>query len=161
MGCTGRRTRCRQCPGPFLAVVLYCKQFHKSMHHQWLVRSHPHNLLSFSNKCTGVRLLTRLGTSTRSERVLDRRTYTSTSQEPVPSSSASPPYPVDPSFSKLADHLNSLFTPLQFPPDLAARILTHSSHPDALVRNNTRLSFIGMLLRLLSVPKEAVTDGTP
>ncbi|KAH8102538.1 ribonuclease-III-like-domain-containing protein [Cristinia sonorae] len=44
---------------------------------------------------------------------------------------------------RLAEHLNSVFSPLKFPPELAARILTHSSHRDAAASNNTRLSFIG------------------
>ena len=48
-----------------------------------------------------------------------------------------------PGASRLAGHLNTVFSPLTFPPELAARILTHSSHRDAAVSNNTRLSFIG------------------
>ncbi len=43
----------------------------------------------------------------------------------------------------LVDHLNRVFSPLQFPPDLASRILTHASHPDAKRRHNGRLSFVG------------------
>lgn len=43
----------------------------------------------------------------------------------------------------MEQHLNSLFPPLKFPPELAARILTHTSHPDAIYRHNARLSFIG------------------
>ncbi|CAL1695262.1 unnamed protein product [Somion occarium] len=45
--------------------------------------------------------------------------------------------------SRLVDHLNNVFQPLQFPPELAARILTHASHKDAIVSHNARLSFIG------------------
>jgi len=48
-----------------------------------------------------------------------------------------------PSVQEMEDHLNGLFQPLVFPPEMAARILTHASHPDALVRHNARLSFIG------------------
>ncbi|KAI1792730.1 hypothetical protein LXA43DRAFT_886881 [Ganoderma leucocontextum] len=43
----------------------------------------------------------------------------------------------------LVQHLNDLFSPLQFPPELASRILTHASHPDATRRHNARLSFVG------------------
>ncbi|KAI0922725.1 hypothetical protein AcV5_009622 [Taiwanofungus camphoratus] len=50
--------------------------------------------------------------------------------------------PVPPG-SAQEEHLNRLFPPLQFPPELAARILTHGSHPDAAQRHNARLSFIG------------------
>ena len=45
--------------------------------------------------------------------------------------------------SALVQHLNDVFSPLQFPPELASRILTHGSHPDARVRHNGRLSFVG------------------
>ena len=44
----------------------------------------------------------------------------------------------------LKEHLDQLFPPLNFPPELAARILTHSSHPDAVHSHNARMSFIGM-----------------
>ncbi|PIL28896.1 hypothetical protein GSI_08942 [Ganoderma sinense ZZ0214-1] len=43
----------------------------------------------------------------------------------------------------LVQHLNNIFSPLQFPPELASRILTHASHPDATRRHNARLSFVG------------------
>ncbi|KAI0704188.1 ribonuclease-III-like-domain-containing protein [Cerioporus squamosus] len=43
----------------------------------------------------------------------------------------------------LVDHLNKVFSPLQFPRELASRILTHASHPDAKRRHNGRLSFVG------------------
>lgn len=49
----------------------------------------------------------------------------------------------------MEQHLNSLFPPLKFPPELAARILTHTSHPDAIYRHNARLSFIGMPPKLI------------
>ncbi len=48
----------------------------------------------------------------------------------------------------LVQHLNSLFSPLQFAPELASRILTHASHPDAARRHNTRLSFGGEYMRV-------------
>ncbi|EKM61237.1 uncharacterized protein PHACADRAFT_156461 [Phanerochaete carnosa HHB-10118-sp] len=48
-----------------------------------------------------------------------------------------------PDTSKLAQHLNRVFAPLQFPPELAARILTHQSHRHGVLTNNARLSFIG------------------
>ncbi|KAH9944914.1 ribonuclease-III-like-domain-containing protein [Amylocystis lapponica] len=44
---------------------------------------------------------------------------------------------------EMAQHLNSQFPPLKFPPELAARVLTHASHPDAVLRHNARMSFIG------------------
>lgn len=43
----------------------------------------------------------------------------------------------------LKEHLDQLFPPLNFPPELSTRILTHSSHPDAAHSHNARLSFIG------------------
>ncbi|KAF8638980.1 hypothetical protein AX17_001812 [Amanita inopinata Kibby_2008] len=43
----------------------------------------------------------------------------------------------------LVEHLNGLFPPLQFPPDLARRILTHGSHPSAIHGHNAGLRFIG------------------
>ncbi|CCL99360.1 uncharacterized protein FIBRA_01378 [Fibroporia radiculosa] len=74
-------------------------------------------------------------------------------QSPRPSGHAHPPPPAtprqnDPSgsasdFTGLQAHLDTVFSPLKFPPELAARILTHASHPDALQRHNARLSFIG------------------
>ncbi|KAI0767632.1 ribonuclease-III-like-domain-containing protein [Fomes fomentarius] len=45
--------------------------------------------------------------------------------------------------SLLSEHLNKVFSPLQFPPELARRILTHASHPDASLSHNGRLSFVG------------------
>ncbi|KAF8157061.1 ribonuclease-III-like-domain-containing protein [Crassisporium funariophilum] len=41
------------------------------------------------------------------------------------------------------EHLNSLFSPLQFPRDLARRILTHGSHAAAFGGHNAGLSFLG------------------
>jgi len=43
-------------------------------------------------------------------------------------------------------HLHNVFPELQFPPELAQRVLTHSSHVLAATRaHNGGLSFIGML----------------
>lgn len=46
----------------------------------------------------------------------------------------------DPHF---AEHLNGLFPTLQFPPELARRILTHGSHPAAAYGHNAAYSFMG------------------
>ncbi|KAF8651615.1 hypothetical protein AX16_004656 [Volvariella volvacea WC 439] len=43
----------------------------------------------------------------------------------------------------LAGHLNGLFAPLQFPPELARRILTHGSHPMSTYGHNAGLTFMG------------------
>ncbi|KAJ7207065.1 hypothetical protein GGX14DRAFT_635984, partial [Mycena pura] len=59
-----------------------------------------------------------------------------------------------------SDHLNGLFSPLKFPPDLAARILTHASHPAAFHGHNAQSAFIAgrrvlesyLLLLLTSSP---------
>lgn len=48
-----------------------------------------------------------------------------------------------------SEHLNGLFPPLQFPSDLARRMLTHNSHPAAAQGHNAGLRFIGMSERLL------------
>ncbi|TFK62165.1 hypothetical protein BDN72DRAFT_848972 [Pluteus cervinus] len=45
--------------------------------------------------------------------------------------------------SQFAEHLNGLFSPLQFPPELSRRILTHGSHPAAVHGHNAGLSFMG------------------
>lgn len=50
---------------------------------------------------------------------------------------------VDSSNDQFATHLNGLFPPLQFPPELAKRMLTHRSHPSARHGHNGRLSFMG------------------
>ncbi|KAJ3763633.1 hypothetical protein EV360DRAFT_91741 [Lentinula raphanica] len=42
-----------------------------------------------------------------------------------------------------AEHLNNLFPGLQFPLELARRILTHASHPAAIYGHNAGLSFMG------------------
>ncbi|KAF7323848.1 RNase III domain-containing protein [Mycena kentingensis (nom. inval.)] len=58
-----------------------------------------------------------------------------------------------------SEHLNGLFSPLKFPPELSARILTHASHPAAFHGHNAQFAFIGrrvlesyLLLLLTSSP---------
>ena len=44
----------------------------------------------------------------------------------------------------MAGHLNKAFGTLVFPPELAARLLTHVSHPASkVVGNNMRFAFTG------------------
>jgi len=76
---------------------------------------------------------------------------------------AKPSYP-DVSDS-LAHYLNKTFAPLQFPPALAQRILTHLSHRDSVVGHNSRFSFLGrrtldayLLLFLQGLPAAAEHD---
>lgn len=45
---------------------------------------------------------------------------------------------------QLARHLNQTFTPLEFPPALAQRILTHLSHHDSVTGHNSRFTFLGV-----------------
>ncbi|KAF5336476.1 hypothetical protein D9611_006643 [Ephemerocybe angulata] len=47
------------------------------------------------------------------------------------------------SSQRLAGHLNDLFQPLKFPPDLAHRILTHTGHVAAKYGANAGLTFTG------------------
>ncbi|KAK7034660.1 hypothetical protein VNI00_012302 [Paramarasmius palmivorus] len=68
----------------------------------------------------------------------------------------------DPAF---ADHLNGLFPGLQFPQELARRILTHASHPAAVYGHNAGLGFLGrrvlnsyLLLLLSSSQNLRATD---
>lgn len=42
------------------------------------------------------------------------------------------------------EHLNHIFSPLQFPKELAKRILTHGSHSASVGGHNAGLSFIGV-----------------
>jgi hypothetical protein len=44
----------------------------------------------------------------------------------------------------LARHLNKTFAPLEFPPTLAQRILTHLSHHDSAIGHNSRFAFLGV-----------------
>ena len=48
--------------------------------------------------------------------------------------------------ARFAAHLNSVFRSLEFPPELARRILTHGSHNAAIHGHNGRLGFIGEYL---------------
>ncbi|KAG7086876.1 hypothetical protein E1B28_002796 [Marasmius oreades] len=64
-----------------------------------------------------------------------------------------------------AEHLGGLFSGLQFPKELARRILTHASHPAAVYGHNGGLSFLGrrvlhsyLLLLLSSSPHLQVSD---
>lgn len=43
----------------------------------------------------------------------------------------------------LARHLDKTFAPLEFPPELAQRILTHLSHHDSVIGHNSRFAFLG------------------
>ena len=45
----------------------------------------------------------------------------------------------------LARHLDETFAPLEFPPALAQRILTHLSHRDSVIGHNSRFAFLGAL----------------
>ncbi|KAL1695311.1 ribonuclease-III-like-domain-containing protein [Schizophyllum commune] len=74
--------------------------------------------------------------------------------------------------SSFEEHLNGLFAPLKFPPELARRILTHGSHPKAVAGHNAGFTFMGrrvlkayLLLFLSSSPNlrpshdlEAIVD---
>lgn len=42
-----------------------------------------------------------------------------------------------------ANHLNALFTPLEFNPEIARRCLTHGSHPTSVNGHNAGMSFFG------------------
>jgi hypothetical protein len=53
-------------------------------------------------------------------------------------------HPTEPQTNiRFADHLDKIFQPLRFPPELARRILTHGSHKEAAHGHNARLSFLG------------------
>ena len=45
--------------------------------------------------------------------------------------------------SSFEEHLNGLFAPLKFPPELARRIMTHGSHPKAVAGHNAGFTFMG------------------
>ena len=49
-----------------------------------------------------------------------------------------------PSTPKMVEHLNRVFAPLTFPPELAARILIHPSHKHARFTSSARLGFLGV-----------------
>ena len=46
-------------------------------------------------------------------------------------------------YELLAQHLNKTFPPLEFPPALAQRVLTHLSHHDSVTGHNSRFAFLG------------------
>ncbi|KAI0348377.1 hypothetical protein BDW22DRAFT_1366032 [Trametopsis cervina] len=76
------------------------------------------------------------------------RSYSSTQRPPVQEhTEPHESYPVLLSqlsdLPELAAHLNETFAPLEFSPELAARILTHPGHKHASISSNSRLSFIG------------------
>jgi len=65
----------------------------------------------------------------------------------------------------LSQHLNKTFAPLQFPPTVAQRILTHLSHLDSVIGHNSRFAFLGrrtleayLLLFLQGLPAAAEHD---
>jgi hypothetical protein len=67
------------------------------------------------------------------------------SEQMVSAHSVSTKHEKPESDSRFSRHLNGQFPPLDFPPDLARRILTHGSHAKARTDgHNARLSFIGM-----------------
>lgn len=76
-------------------------------------------------------------------RTVQHRTYSATQRTQQPQTSIAASIAKLPDVPKLAQHLNHVFAPLQFPPELAARILTHQSHKHSALTNNARLSFIG------------------
>jgi hypothetical protein len=43
----------------------------------------------------------------------------------------------------LVQHLSKTFPPLEFPPELAQRVLTHLSHRDSVTGHNSRFAFLG------------------
>lgn len=51
---------------------------------------------------------------------------------------------------QLAEHLNFLFPELNFPPEVAKRILTHGSHPSAIYGHNGAFSFMGLFCHVLA-----------
>ncbi|PCH36760.1 hypothetical protein WOLCODRAFT_140571 [Wolfiporia cocos MD-104 SS10] len=78
---------------------------------------------------------------------------------PVPSRERVIPVRNPNDIGDLEHHLNSLFPPLKFPPELAARVLTHASHPEAIFRSSNRLSFIGR--RVLQTYLHLFISGSP
>lgn len=51
-----------------------------------------------------------------------------------------------------AEHLDGLFPTLQFPRELARRMLTHGSHPASVNGHNAGLSFVGEFFSPISLP---------
>lgn len=61
--------------------------------------------------------------------------------------------------SHLVEHLNGLFPPLKFPPELARRILTHGSHPSSVDGHNARFDFIGQLNKARNAVRHVLTNS--
>ena len=72
-----------------------------------------------------------------------KRTYATEHAEPHPSTTDPHTTIAAEANARLARHLSTVFSPLEFPPELAARILTHSSFRDWRLAHNARFSFIG------------------
>ncbi|KIJ63789.1 hypothetical protein HYDPIDRAFT_112748 [Hydnomerulius pinastri MD-312] len=82
-----------------------------------------------------------------------RQTHSEASSEAAPSGSTTgnygSPHATESNFSfaedgaRMAAHLNSVFHSLEFPPELAQRVLTHGSHKAAIHGHNARLGFVG------------------
>jgi hypothetical protein len=86
------------------------------------------------------------GEGSSSEAAMDDHRYVSgpTAERSTRHAPRSPPprRPAKPD-EIFAEHLNGLFQPLKFPPELSARVLTHASHPAAFHGHNAQFSFIG------------------
>lgn len=84
--------------------------------------------------------------STKSSDISESSTDDTAISEPVTTThSLTTTHGEQESDSRFSRHLNEQFPPLNFPPDLARRILTHGSHTKARADgHNARLSFIGM-----------------
>ncbi|TFY78307.1 hypothetical protein EWM64_g5705 [Hericium alpestre] len=75
----------------------------------------------------------------------------------------------DASHDTLSQHLNTVFAPLEFPPELARRVLTHLSHKDAKRGGHSaRLAFMGrrvleayLMLFLHSCPPSKSVSKAP
>jgi len=79
--------------------------------------------------------------------------------------SITPPSSANAGPELLSQHLNETFVPLQFPPVVAQRILTHLSHRDSVTGHNSRFAFLGrrtleayLLLFLQGLPAAAEHD---
>ncbi|KAF5390590.1 hypothetical protein D9757_002692 [Collybiopsis confluens] len=69
------------------------------------------------------------------------------------------PTPTEKAMRRRLKHLNNLFPELQFPDELARRILTHSSHPAAVYGHNAALSFMGR--RVISAYLSLLLSSSP
>ncbi|TFK49476.1 hypothetical protein OE88DRAFT_1633124 [Heliocybe sulcata] len=88
-----------------------------------------------------------------------------TSSGPRPTATTSRPR-TEYSTGHLTEHLNKVFAPLDFPHDLARRLLTHQHHADANSGHNGRFAFLGRrviemytMLFLDSVPPSLLPPG--